>query len=55
MDAAQIATRRSDILSAFEGFREDLDEHNDRSEATPTSRVNSEKLTQARMLRRTNN
>ncbi|KAB5593035.1 Translin-associated protein X [Ceratobasidium theobromae] len=32
MDAAQIATRRSDILSAFEGFREDLDEHNDRRE-----------------------
>ncbi|QRW00228.1 Translin [Ceratobasidium sp. AG-Ba] len=32
MDANQTAARRSDILTAFEGFREDLDEHNDRRE-----------------------
>ncbi|CEL52380.1 Translin-associated protein X OS=Mus musculus GN=Tsnax PE=1 SV=1 [Rhizoctonia solani AG-1 IB] len=32
MDATQIAARRSDILTAFEGFREELDEHNDRRE-----------------------
>lgn len=32
MDPTQIATRRSEILCAFEGFREELDEHNDRRE-----------------------
>ena len=30
MDANQTAARRSEILTAFEGFREELDEHNDR-------------------------
>ncbi|KDN49405.1 hypothetical protein RSAG8_02107, partial [Rhizoctonia solani AG-8 WAC10335] len=32
MDAPRIAARRSEILGAFEGFREELDEHNDRRE-----------------------
>ncbi|QRW27318.1 Translin [Rhizoctonia solani] len=32
MDATQIAARRAEILSAFEGFREEFDENNDRRE-----------------------
>ncbi|KAJ1310362.1 hypothetical protein OPQ81_007100 [Rhizoctonia solani] len=32
MDTTGIATRRSEILSAFEGFREEFDEHNERRE-----------------------
>lgn len=32
MDSAQVAARRSEIISAFEGFREELDGHNDRRE-----------------------
>ncbi|CAE6418312.1 unnamed protein product [Rhizoctonia solani] len=38
MDATQIAARRSDILTAFEGFREELDEHNDRNENSDEGR-----------------
>lgn len=30
IDAEQVATRRSEIIVAFEGFRDELDEHNDR-------------------------
>ncbi|KAF8610483.1 Translin [Ceratobasidium sp. AG-I] len=32
IDAQQAATRRSAIVAAFEGFRDELDEHNDRRE-----------------------
>ncbi|KAG8702191.1 hypothetical protein FRC08_003641 [Ceratobasidium sp. 394] len=32
MDANQVSARRSEILAAFEGFREELDGHNDRRE-----------------------
>ncbi|KAF8710305.1 hypothetical protein RHS03_02106, partial [Rhizoctonia solani] len=32
MDATQIAARRAEILGAFEGFREEFDENNDRRE-----------------------
>lgn len=34
IDAEQTAARRLEIIAAFEGFRDELDEHNDRREFT---------------------